>query len=147
VSPPIRVLFLCTGNSARSIIAEAVLRHLAGASFEAHSAGSAPKGVHPRTQRVLGEAGIDTGALRSKHVDEYAGRTFDYVVTLCDEAAEHCPVFPGETRRLHWSLADPAAVDDSEEAQSAAFRATLTELRERIDRFLEEAVLDDARVN
>ena len=92
---PIRVLFVCTGNSARSIMAEALLRQRGGAAFEVHSAGTEPKGVNPLTLRVLAEAGIDASCARSKSVDEFLGQPFDYVVTVCDQARQACPVFPG----------------------------------------------------
>ena len=99
---PIRVLFVCSGNSARSIMAEALLRQHGGDAFEVHSAGTEPRGINPLTQRVLADAGIDASWARSKSVDEYLGQTFDYVVTVCDQARQSCPVFPGVHQSLHW---------------------------------------------
>ena len=106
----IRVLFLCTGNSARSIIGAALLRQLGGNAFDVVSAGTHPKSINPYTARVLTPLGINLSGERSKDVAEYAGREFDYVITVCDAAAEECPVFPGAPERIHWSFVDPAAV-------------------------------------
>jgi len=128
-----RVLCLCTGNSARSIIAEALFRE---AGVEAASAGTEPKGVNALTVEILAAVGIDATRLRSKHVDEVAGQSFTHVITLCDEAAEHCPVFPGQVERIHWSTPDPAAVLGSEEEKRRAFRATVLSLRKQIDDWL-----------
>lgn len=125
----IRILCLCTGNSARSIIAEALFRR---AGIDAESAGTAPKGVNPLTVRALAEAGIDAAALRSKHVDAFAGESFTHVITLCDDAAEQCPVFPAAVERLHWSTPDPAAVQGDEQTRLEAFRATVSALREKV---------------
>lgn len=133
---PIRVLVVCTGNSARSILAEALLRHVGGSDFEVHSAGTEPKGVNPLTLRVLGEAGIDTTGLRSKSVEEYLGQPFDYVITVCDQARQVCPVFPGAGERLHWGYEDPAAVEGTEEERLRAFRRVFTQLSERIRTFV-----------
>ncbi len=133
---PIRVLFVCTGNSARSILAEALLRARGGPDFEVHSAGTEPKGLHPLTLRALEEAGIPTEGLRSKSVAEYLGQRFDYVITVCDRARQVCPVFPGEHASLHWGYEDPAAVEGPEAVRLAAFRQTLTAMAERIDRFV-----------
>jgi arsenate reductase len=138
---PIRVLFLCTGNSARSIIAEALLRQLGGGAFEAHSAGTHPKGVSPLTLRALAEAGIDAAGARSQHVDEYVDQRFDYVITVCDQAAEACPVFTGAAQRLHWSFPDPAAAQGGEAERLAAFRETVRGMRERVAEFVAEAKL------
>ncbi len=132
---PIRVLFLCTGNSARSIIGAALLRQIGGTAFDVHSAGTAPKGINPYTVRVLAAADIDASGERSKHVAEYDGQAFDYVITVCDDAAEQCPVFPGAPHRLHWSLPDPVAVDGADADKLAAFERTLHDLRERIEAF------------
>jgi arsenate reductase len=131
----IRVLFLCTGNSARSIIAEALLRELGGARFSVRSAGVEPRGLHEQTIATLRDAGIDTAGLRSEHVDAYAGQRFDYVITLCDDAAERCPVFPGGATRLHWSLPDPAAV--AEDERPRAFADTRETLRRLIAEYVE----------
>lgn len=132
----LRVLFLCTGNSARSIIAEALLKHAAHAGeFDVHSAGIEPKGVNPLTLRVLAEAGVDAAWARSKHVDEFAGEAFDYVITVCDQASTRCPAFPGGTRRLHWSVPDPAAVAGDEAERLGAFRRTVEDMRARTEDF------------
>src|SRR3974390_1706606 len=117
-----RVLILCTGNSARSQMAEGLLRHDAGERFEVASAGTKPSYVRPEAVAVMREIGIDISAHRSKSVDEFAGQAFDYVVTVCDNARDSCPVFPRGTSRLHWSLEDPAAVQGSEVERLAAFR-------------------------
>jgi arsenate reductase len=136
VRAPLRVLVVCTGNSARSILAEALLRKHGGADFEVHSAGTEPKGINPLTARVLDEAGIDHSWARSKSVTEYLGQTFDYVITVCDQARQACPVFPGVHRTLHWGYEDPAAVEGSEEERLAAFRSTLTLMASRIQTFV-----------
>jgi arsenate reductase len=104
-----RVLFLCTGNSARSQMAEGLLRHLAGDRFEVFSAGTRPAGLNPNAVKVMSEIGIDIAGSRSKSVDEFAGQQFDYVFTVCDNAKESCPIFPGAGKRLHHSFEDPAA--------------------------------------
>ena len=133
---PIRVLFLCTGNSARSVIAEALLRQLGGDAFEVHSAGTHPKGINPFTVKVLEQEGIDVSSFTSKNVDEFIGRDFDYVVTVCDRAAEECPVFPGAPERIHWSFPDPAAVEGPDLVKQAAFQETLRGMRRRIELFV-----------
>ncbi len=135
---PTRVLFVCTGNSARSQIAEALLRDRGGEAFEAHSAGSAPSGLNPLTVRVLAEAGIDVGDAESTHVDAYVGEPWDYVITVCDRARESCPVFPHAGEQLHWSLEDPAAVEGDDATRMAAFRATREDVQARIDAFVTE---------
>ena len=132
---PMRVLFVCTGNSARSIMAEALLRHHGGDEFEVHSAGTVPRGVNPLTLRVLAEAGINTSFARSKSVDEYLGQTFDYVVTVCDQARQVCPVFPGVHESLHWGYDDPAEATGSEEERLAVFRRVFIQLGERVRQF------------
>jgi arsenate reductase len=132
---PIRVLFVCTGNSARSIMAEALLRQHGGDTFEVHSAGTIPKGINPLTLRVLADAGIDASWARSKSVDEFLGQSFDYVVTVCDEARQVCPVFPGVHESLHWGYEDPAAAEGSEEERVAVFRKVFIQLGERIRQF------------
>ena len=133
---PIRVLVVCTGNSARSILAEALLRHLGGDRIEAHSAGTHPGAVNPLSLRVLGEAGISTEGLRSKSVNEYLGQRFDYVITVCDDARDACPVFPGVHESMHWGFPDPARAEGTEEERLASFRAVLTGLGQRIHQFL-----------
>jgi arsenate reductase len=133
---PVRVLFVCTGNSARSVMAEALLRERGGPAFEVHSAGTEPKGINPLTERVLAEAGIAASFARSKSVAEFLGQGFDYVVTVCDQARQACPVFPGDGERLHWDVEDPAAVGGTDDERIAAFRATLAEMIGRIDAFI-----------
>ena len=137
---PYRVLFLCTANSARSIIAESILNALGGGRFEAFSAGSHPSGrVNPLAIDVLMRNGYPVHRVRSKGWEEFAGKgapPIDFVITVCDNAAEECPVFPGATRRLHWSFPDPAAVEGSDEARLAAFQATLDGLRDIITYFI-----------
>jgi arsenate reductase len=136
---PIRVLFVCTGNSARSQIAEALLRQFGGDEFAAFSAGTEPKGVNPYTIRVLSEVGIDWSAARAKSVREYLGEPFDYVITVCDRARQTCPVFPGDHNSLHWGLDDPAEVVGSDDERLAAFRRTQMEVSVRLRPFIELA--------
>lgn len=132
---PIRVLFVCTGNSARSIMAEALLRHHGGNRFDVHSAGTVPRGVNPLTMRVLEEAGIDASGARSKSVNEYIDQTFDYVVTVCDEARQVCPVFPGVHASLHWGYEDPAEAEGTEEERLMVFRKVFIQIGERVRQF------------
>ena len=127
-----RVLFLCTGNSARSQMAEAFLRKYAGEALEPYSAGLEPKGVNPLTVRVMKEVGIDISNQASKHLDVYLGKTrFQYLITVCDDADENCPVgLPGIQARLHWSFEDPARFEGAEEQKLAKFR----EVRDLIEK-------------
>jgi arsenate reductase len=134
----IRVLFLCTGNSARSIIGAGLLKQMAGESFDVHSAGTHPKGVNPYTVRVLEPLAIDLSSERSKSVSEYEGQTFDYVITVCDAAAEECPVFQG-AQRIHWSFVDPAAVQGADEEKLRAFDRTVREMQVRLRTFIAAA--------
>jgi arsenate reductase len=136
MTAPIRVLVVCTGNSARSVLAEALLRLHGGADFEVFSAGTEPKGINPLTERVLDEAGIGHSWARSKSVTEFLGQSFDYVITVCDQARQTCPVFPGVHESLHWGYEDPAAVEGTEEQRVAAFRTTLTMMATRIQSFV-----------
>lgn len=136
-APPIRILVLCTGNSCRSIMAEALFREIGGERVAVESAGSRPAGaVNPRTIATLDEAGIDHSWARSKSMTEFLGREFDHVLTVCDNAAEACPVFPGPAVRTHWSIPDPADATGTDEEQLAVYRATLADLRGRIGAFL-----------
>jgi arsenate reductase len=135
----IRVLFVCTGNSARSQIAEALLRDFGGADFEVSSAGTDPKGVNPFAVRVLAEIEIDWSGARSKSVTEFLGRPFDYVITVCDRARQTCPVFPGNHNTLHWGLDDPAEVEGTDERKLEAFRHTRIEVATRLRPFIELA--------
>jgi arsenate reductase (thioredoxin) len=139
VTEPIRVLFVCTGNSARSQIAEALLRDFGGADFEVNSAGTEPSVVNPYSVRVLGEIGIDWSGARSKSATEFIGRQFDYVITVCDRARQTCPVFPGNHNMLHWGLDDPAEVEGTDEQKLEAFRRTRTEVATRLRPFVELA--------
>jgi arsenate reductase len=132
---PIRVLFVCTGNSARSVMAEALLRQHGGDRFEVFSAGTEPKGINPLTVRVLTDAGIDASTARSKSVTEFLGQSFDYVVTVCDEARQSCPVFPGVHESLHWGYEDPAEAVGTEEERLAVFRKVFIQLAERVKQF------------
>jgi len=137
---PIRVLFVCTGNSARSQMAEAILRHQASPPFEVASAGTEPKGVNPLTVRILAEVGIDISDARSKSVSEFLGQEFDYVITVCDQARETCPVFPGARESIHWGFDDPAAAEGSEVERLAVFRRVLNEISLRLKPFAEVAL-------
>jgi len=124
-----RVLILCTGNSARSQMAEGLLRHDGGASFEVSSAGTKPTPVRPEAIAAMREIGIDISGQRSKSVEEFAGQKFDCVITVCDHARESCPLFPATTQRIHWSLDDPAALPGSQEQRLAEFRRVRDQLR------------------
>ena len=130
------VLILCTGNSARSQMAEGLFRQAAGDRYQVFSAGTKPTQVRPEAIAVMREIGIDISGHRSKSVDEFAGQELDIVITVCDNAKESCPVFPGRTRRLHWPFADPAAVVGAEEQRIAAFRSTREQIHQRIKVFL-----------
>ena len=133
-----RVLILCTGNSARSQMAEGLFRHEAGDNYETFSAGTKPSQVRPEAIAVMNEIGIDISGHRSKSVDEFKDQEFDQVITVCDNAKESCPVFPGKAERLHWPHDDPAAVEGSEEHRQAAFRRVRDQLHGRILSFLPE---------
>lgn len=124
-----RVLILCTGNSARSQMAEGLLRHDAGDRFEVASAGTRPGHVRPEAIAVMREIGIDITGHRSKHVDEFADAPFDLVLTVCDHAHETCPVYPGHERRLHHAFDDPAALTGTEAERLAVFRRVRDEIR------------------
>jgi arsenate reductase len=135
-----RVLFLCTHNSSRSQMAEGLLQARGGESYAAFSAGTHPRSVHPLAVRVMAEIGIDLGPAsghRAKSLDEFRGQSFDLVVTVCDDAAEECPFFPGARRQEHWGFPDPSAVSGSEEERLAAFRAVRDAIAARIDGFLQ----------
>jgi len=128
----ISVLFLCTGNSCRSQIAEGLTNQLKGDVIAAHSAGTAPAGIHELTRAVLAEEGIDLSRHRSKHVDELSDKDFDYVVTLCGAAAENCPRFPGKAKVVHVPFEDPAAAAGSDAERLRAFRKTRDAIREYV---------------
>ena len=131
-----RVLILCTGNSARSQMAEGLLRHLGGGRFVVESAGTKPGQVRPEAVAAMRERGIDISTHRSKAVEEFAGQPFDYVITVCDNAREQCPVFPGQTRRIHQSFDDPAAAHGDYAARLEVFRR----VRDEIETWLREFV-------
>jgi arsenate reductase len=141
----IRVLFLCTGNSARSQMAEALLRQAGGDDFEVESAGTEPRGVHPHTVQALAEVGIDWSGARSTSVQGVVGRHWDYVITVCDRARQACPVFPGAREQMHWGLDDPAEVTGTDEERLAAFRQTRLELGSRLGSFMTLARQSAAR--
>jgi arsenate reductase len=124
-----RILILCTGNSARSQMAEGLLGHDAGDRFEVFSAGTKPSRVRPEAITVMRELGIDISGNRSKHVDEFVGQQFDYVLTVCDNANESCPVFPGRATRIHRNFDDPAALEGPEQERLALFRRVRDEIR------------------
>jgi arsenate reductase (thioredoxin) len=133
VSQRSRVLFLCTHNSARSQMAEGLLRQLAGDRFEVMSAGTEATHIRPLAIRAMDEIGIDISGQESKTLDRYLEEPFDYVITVCDEANEACPFFPGAANRLHWSFEDPSRVEGLEEERLAVFRSVRDQIRERIE--------------
>jgi len=133
-----RVLILCTGNSARSQMAEGLLRHDSGDRFDVESAGTKPGRVRPEAIQAMREIGIDISGHRSKSVDEFAGQDFDYVLTVCDHAKETCPIYPGHSNRMHHNFQDPAAVEGSEEQRLAAFREVRDEVAEIVDSIRKE---------
>jgi len=132
----LQVLVLCTGNSARSQMAEGLLRHDAGDRFDVVSAGTHPTRLRPEAVAAMREVGIDISGHWSKPVDAFVAREFDYVITVCDSARESCPVFPAKTQRIHWSIEDPAAVEGGELARLAAFREARDDLRSHIQRWI-----------
>lgn len=137
---PIRVLFVCTHNSARSQIAEALLGRYGGADFSVFSAGTEVTRVNPYAIRVLDEVGIDWSGARSKSITEFLDQHFDYVITVCDRARATCPVFPGSTNTMHWGLDDPSEVEGTDDEKLAAFRRTETEVSARLRPFIEVAL-------
>jgi arsenate reductase (thioredoxin) len=130
-----KVLFLCTGNSARSQMAEGLMRQFRRDEFEVFSAGVEPKGVHPQAIVAMQEIGVDISRQKSKHVDDLPLKEFDYIITLCDHAAQNCPVFPGKGVRLHHGFSDPAAVQGKEQDVLEAFRKVRDEMKLFILRF------------
>ena len=130
-----RVLFLCTGNSARSQMAEGLLRHIAGDQFEVFSAGTRPAGLNPNAVTAMAEIGIDIAGSRSKSADEFSGQQFEYVFTVCDNAKESCPIFPGGGRRLHQSFEDPAAAPADQQLE--VFRKVRDQIADRLREFVE----------
>lgn len=132
------VLFLCTGNSCRSQMAEGWLRHLDGSRFDVASAGTHPVGLNPKAVAVMREVGIDISRHRSKRLDELSERRFDFAITVCDRAKQTCPIFPGATSVLHWSFDDPAEAQGDEEARLAVFRRVRDEIAERVREFIQK---------
>jgi len=133
-----RVLILCTGNSARSQMAEGILRNDGGGNFEVQSAGVISSFVRPQAIRVMSEIGIDISAHRSKSLDEFLEQSFDFVITVCDNANENCPIFPGRAERIHWSFDDPADAAGNEEEKLAVFRRVRDEIRDKLKKFVDE---------
>jgi len=133
-----RVLILCTGNSARSQMAEGLLRDLAGDRFEVASAGVSPSSVRPEAIEAMKEVGIDISSHTSKSVDQFVGQEFDYVITVCDNANEQCPVFPGRTTRIHWSFEDPAEAGGNLAERLKVFRSVREKIREKLEVFASE---------
>lgn len=133
-----RLLVLCTGNSARSQMGEGLFRHEGRGAYEVASAGTRPSHVRPEAIAVMKELDIDISSHRSKSVNEFEGQAFDYVVTVCDNARDICPVFPAGTEGIHWSFEDPAAVEGSEEERLAAFRRIRDQIRERVKAFFRD---------
>jgi len=133
---PVRVLFLCTHNSARSQMAEGILRELGGNRVEVFSAGSEPTSIHPLALKIMASRGIDLRTQRSKHLEEFLGQNFDYVITVCDRVREVCPIFPGNPEQIHWSFPDPVAVEGNLKNQESSFEKTARELTVRIQYFL-----------
>ncbi len=131
-----RVLILCTGNSARSQMAEGLLRHIGENQFEVESAGTKPSSVRPEAIQAMREIGIDISAHRSKSVDQFAGQEFEFVITVCDNAQENCPFFPAKTKLIHQSFDDPATVTGDEEQRLLAFRRTRDEIAVYLKNFL-----------
>ncbi|MEN6473103.1 MAG: arsenate reductase ArsC [Syntrophaceae bacterium] len=138
--PKTRVLFLCTGNSARSQMAEAFARHYAGDAIEAYSAGLEPKGIHPLTVKVMQETGIDMRLHTSKPLSDYLGKVhFSYLITVCGQADKNCPtVFPGMGQRLHWDFEDPAAAVGSDKERLQKFRDIRDQIQDRVRAWLHE---------
>lgn len=135
MSDKLRVLILCTGNSARSQMAEGLLRHIAGDKFEVESAGTIASFVRPQAIAAMAEIGIDISGHRSKCLDEFLDTPFDYVITVCDNANETCPIFPGTATRVHWSFDDPAESVGSDEEQLALFRRVRDEIKAALEQF------------
>lgn len=132
----LKILFICTGNSCRSQMAEGLLRNLSRGTIEAASAGTHPKIIHPDAIRCMAEIGIDISAQRAKSLDLYLGERLDYVITVCDQAKESCPVFPGASEYLHWSIPDPAPTPGTDEERMLVFRQVREELTGRIEELL-----------
>jgi arsenate reductase (thioredoxin) len=143
-----RVIFLCTGNSARSQMAEAFLRRYGGDQFEAYSAGLEPKGMHPLAVRVMDEIGIDISGQRSKSVREYLGKVlFQYLITVCDDAEKNCPtVWPGVDQRIHWSFEDPAAFEGTPGQKLAKFREVRNQIEQQVLDWLDTSPVEPSEI-
>jgi len=137
INEPKKILVICTGNSARSQIAEGFLKHYKK-DWEIYSAGINPKGLNPMAVEIMSEKGIDISGHKSKHFDLFLNKQFDYVITVCDNARESCPIFPGNAEYIHWNLKDPAAVEGTKEEKLAAFRKTRDEINYKISEFIKE---------
>ncbi len=131
-----KVLFLCTGNSCRSQMAEGLLKHYGNSKFEVYSAGFMPSSVHPLAIKAMAELGIDITGQRSKSANEYLDQEFSYVITVCDNAKMLCPTFPGQNRRLHWSIKDPVSATGTEEEMLKAFRKVCHKILKKINHFI-----------
>ncbi len=142
-----RILILCTGNSARSQMAEGLLREMGGNDVEVASAGVAPTRVRTEAIEVMKEVGIDISDHRSKSIDKFENKSFDYVITVCDNANQHCPTFPGKSQRIHWSIEDPASLEGEGDLKLAAFRVARDELRGRLAEFVDLEVKQMDRSN
>jgi arsenate reductase len=134
-----KVLILCTHNSSRSQMAEGLLRELANGQFEVHSAGTEPSRVHPLAIKAMAERGIDITGHTSKHLSQFLDQSLDYVITVCDDANESCPVFPGPAQRIHWSFPDPSAAEGSEAERLAVYRTVRDSIEERLKGWLSES--------
>lgn len=132
-----KVLFLCTGNSCRSQMAEGFLRNMAGDKFEVFSAGVKPTQVNPLAIQVMAEVDVDISKHRSKSATEFIGQQFDYVITVCDNANQTCPIFPGKYEKVHWDLKDPAEAQGSEVERMVIFREMRNEIRQKIEEWIE----------
>jgi len=135
-----KILVLCTGNSCRSQMAEGYLRHLAGNIFDVTSAGLAPSVVNPGAIQVMAEDGIDISSHSSKNVDLFTEQEFDYIITVCDNAKERCPIFPGSGKRIHWSFRDPAEAAGSEQEVLAVFRTVRDQIKEKLTEFVAKSI-------
>jgi arsenate reductase (thioredoxin) len=136
---PVRILVLCTHNSARSQMAEALLRSYGNGRFKVESAGTEAMRVNPLAVEVMREVGIDISGARSKHLDEFIEQEFEYVITVCDSAAESCPMFPGRAERIHWSFPDPSKADGSDDEKLTVFRTVRDDIAEQIHKWVNEA--------
>lgn len=145
VAAPIRVIFVCTGNSARSQMSEALLRHHGAGRFDVVSAGVDPRGVHPMTVAALAKVGIDISGATSKSVTSFLGQPFDYVITVCDRARATCPVFPGGSQTLHWGIDDPVQAEGTDGERQAAFDRALKDIAARVHAFIPLALAHPAR--